>query len=131
MINTNAHSDFYAHIRFCIVNKKKDFLLVNEKTRLLITESFYKQGFVSSFKFVNINEKKFIKVELKTFEGKLTINSIRLISTISRPLTTSLKNIKDKKRKSETLFLLTSKGFLFDFEALQLNTGGFILYSLN
>jgi len=64
-------------------------------------------------------------------DKELALRTIKLVSTPSRLVPITLKKLFLIKKNSETFFLLTSKGFLFDTQALQYSVGGFILYSMN
>jgi len=127
---TNPYCDFYSQLNYSIINKKTSFVIVYEQVRLNIVKSFYKEGIISKYSLIIKDNKSFLKIELKMFKGTYTINNVKLISRPSRLVSVSLKEIILKKNY-ESFFLLTSKGFLFDKEAIKENQGGFLLYSLN
>jgi len=127
---TNPYCDFYSQLKYALVNKKTSFIIVYEQVRLDIIKAFYKEGIISKYSLIKKDQKLFLKIELKMFKGIYTINNIKLLSTPSRLVSISLKQILLKKNY-ESLFILTSKGFLFDKEAIKENQGGFLLYSFN
>jgi len=101
---TNAYCDIYSQIKFSVISKKKDFIIVCEPNRLKIIEAFFKQGFISRYVCIKKNNKTFIEVELNMVDKELALRTIKLVSTPSRLVPITLKKLFLIKKNSETFF---------------------------
>jgi len=86
-------------------------------------------GYVNSYKIIDIDGKKSINVLLQIINGNKSINSFKLISKPGRRVYASVKDLKRKLSYNPYSLLLvsTSKGVMKISDAIDNNVGGEIL----
>ena len=90
-----------------------------EIVRILKTE-----GYISHFKFSDVDKKKYVEVILKNYDSSKIRNSFTLVSRPSLLKYFSKKDVWKFSTKVGILILSTPLGILSDREARMLRTGG-------
>lgn len=125
---TDFVGDFLAVIRNASNAKKDKVTLPTSKLTTRIAEILKEEGFVDNVKLFNEQNKKFVRIHLKTAEGKKPI--IRGLKRISKPGLRTYVNSKKVPRVQGGLgiaIISTSQGLLTDRQAREKKVGGEIL----
>jgi small subunit ribosomal protein S8 len=120
-------SDMLTYIRNGQARNKRDVTMPSSKLKVAVAGVLKEEGYITDFKVSDDEVKKLLTVELKYFEGKPVIETLK---RISRP---SLRNYRSKGDLPTILnglgiaIISTPKGVMTDKSARQQGVGGEVL----
>jgi small subunit ribosomal protein S8 len=120
-------SDMLTYIRNGQARNKRDVTMPTSKLKVAVAGVLKEEGYITDFKVSDDEVKKSLTVELKYFEGKPVIETLK---RISRP---SLRNYRSKGDLPTILnglgiaIISTPKGVMTDKSARQQGVGGEVL----
>ena len=120
-------SDMLTYIRNGQARNKRDVSMPSSKLKVAVAGVLKEEGYITDFKISDDEVKKSLTVELKYFEGKPVIETLK---RISRP---SLRNYRSKGDLPTILnglgiaIISTPKGVMTDKSARQQGVGGEVL----
>jgi small subunit ribosomal protein S8 len=120
-------SDMLTYIRNGQARNKRDVTMPTSKLKVAVAGVLKDEGYITDFKVSDDEVKKSLTVELKYFEGKPVIETLK---RISRP---SLRNYRSKGDLPTILnglgiaIISTPKGVMTDKSARQQGVGGEVL----
>ena len=120
-------SDMLTYIRNGQARNKRDVIMPTSKLKVAVAGVLKDEGYITDFKVSDDEVKKSLTVELKYFEGKPVIETLK---RISRP---SLRNYRSKGDLPTILnglgiaIISTPKGVMTDKSARQQGVGGEVL----
>ncbi len=120
-------SDMLTYIRNGQARNKRDVSMPSSKLKVAVAGVLKEEGYITDFKVSDEGVKKSLTVELKYFEGKPVIDTLK---RISRP---SLRNYRSKGDLPTILnglgiaIVSTPKGVMTDKNARQQGVGGEVL----
>jgi ribosomal protein S8 len=126
------------YIKFIILyqqnslSKKKYYsIYINKKTKKIL-QKFIELGLI---KYTNTNKKnnKLIYIYVNYTKNMTVFKKIKILYKLSKKQNINTKTLLIKKelKSNSTLLLLTSKGILTNFEAIDNNIGGVLLCQIN
>ena len=95
-----------------------------------ILEVLQKEGFISSYKVLKIDNKNKFEVNLKYTDGQPVIKEIRRISKPGRRIYAKAENIPKIQNGLGISIVSTPKGVMSDIEARKNNVGGELICSV-
>ena len=95
-----------------------------------ILEVLKKEGFISSYKVLKIDNKDKFEVNLKYTDGQPVIKEIRRISKPGRRIYAKAENIPKIQNGLGISIVSTPKGVMSDIEARKNNVGGELICSV-
>lgn len=120
-------SDMLTHIRNGQARKKRDVSMPSSKLKVAVASVLKEEGYITDFKVSDDGVKKSLTVELKYYEGKPVIDTLK---RVSRP---SLRTYRSKGDLPTILnglgiaIVSTPKGVMTDKSARQQGVGGEVL----
>ncbi len=121
MIITDTLSNLFSKIKNGYLSNKSKITQQKSKQCIDILNLFIREGFIKSYKILPSSSNQ-IQIYLKYNQNKPIITTIERLSKPGKRL--YLKNKDLYKKKKGFYILSTSKGFLTDLQAKQLNVGG-------
>lgn len=126
---TDPIADFLTRIRNAVRAKHKVVEIPSSRVKKAITEILYKQGFILSYKFEDVQPQGIIKIALK-YHPESKVPAIKGIDRVSRPGLRKYAGVDTMPRVLGGLgiaVLSTSQGVMTAKEARKRNIGGEIL----
>ncbi len=125
---TDPIADMFTSIRNANM-KKKEFLEVPvSKIKENILQILYTEGYIKSYKKLEIDSKKVFQVYLKYSQSKeRVITNIKRVSKPGLRIYRSIERIKKVRAGIGLALVSTSKGLMTDKEARNLKVGGEII----
>ncbi len=120
-------SDMLTHIRNGQARNKRDVTMPSSKLKVAVAGILKAEGYITDFRVSEDEIKKSLTVELKYFEGKPVIETLK---RISRP---SVRRYRSKNELPTILnglgiaIISTPKGLMTDKSARQQGVGGEVL----
>ncbi len=120
-------SDMLTHIRNGQARNKRDVTMPSSKLKVAVAGILKEEGYITDFKVSEDEIKKLLTVELKYFEGKPVIETLK---RISRP---GVRRYRSKNELPTILnglgiaIISTPKGLMTDKSARQQGVGGEVL----
>ena len=120
-------SDMLTHIRNGQARNKKDVTMPSSKLKVAVAGILKEEGYITDFKVSEDEIKKLLTVELKYFEGKPVIETLK---RFSRP---GVRRYRSKNELPTILsglgiaIISTPKGLMTDKSARQQGVGGEVL----
>ncbi|MDR2681518.1 MAG: 30S ribosomal protein S8, partial [Holosporaceae bacterium] len=99
----------------------------SSKIKAGILRVLEREGYINGFKEVEKDNRNFLRVSLRYYEGKPVINVLDRVSKPSRRVYSKLKKISSVFNGFGIYVLSTSKGIMSYAEAKENNVGGEIL----
>jgi len=128
MTMTDPIGDMITRIRNAQMRQLNNVTVPNSKFRTKILDILKQEGFISNYKPLTNEEKKFnISVELKYSNGMAVIKEIKRISKPGRRIYAKASSIPKIQNGLGLAIVSTSKGIMTDHEARNQNIGGEIL----
>lgn len=124
---TDPISDMLARIKNACQRYFETVDIPSSKLKAGILRVLEREGYINSFKEVVVEDRKFLRVELRYYEGKSVIQTLDRVSKPSRRVYSKLKKIDSVFNGFGIYVLSTSKGIMSDAEAKENNVGGEIL----
>jgi small subunit ribosomal protein S8 len=103
-------SNLLSIINNTIINNKNEMILLSSKTTLNIISLLYNEGFISSYKIINLNGLNWIYAILNKKDGRFIIHNIKRISKPSQKKYYSIAKLKNiySFTNGDTCLLYTS-----------------------
>jgi small subunit ribosomal protein S8 len=120
-------SDMLTRIRNALQRQKRDVKMPSSKLKVAIANILKQEGYILDYKVEENDKKATLSIELKYFEGKAVIESIK---RISRPSLRSYKSADDLPKVMGGLgvaIISTAKGVMTDKTAREHGIGGEVL----
>ncbi|MCR5225197.1 MAG: 30S ribosomal protein S8 [Alphaproteobacteria bacterium] len=127
MMMTDPISDMLARIKNACQRYFETVDIPSSKLKAGILRVLEREGYINGFKEVTVGERKFLRVELRYYEGKSVIQALDRVSKPSRRVYSKLKKIDSVFNGFGIYVLSTSKGVMSDAEAKENNVGGEVL----
>ncbi len=124
---TDPISDMLARIKNACQRYFETVDIPSSKLKAGILRVLEREGYINGFKEVTVGERKFLRVELRYYEGKSVIQALDRVSKPSRRVYSKLKKIDSVFNGFGIYVLSTSKGVMSDAEAKENNVGGEVL----
>ena len=124
---TDPISDMLAIIKNACQRYFETVDIPSSKLKAGILRVLEREGYINGFKEVMVGERKFLRVELRYYEGKSVIQELDRVSKPSRRVYSKLKKIDSVFNGFGIYVLSTSKGVMSDAEAKENNVGGEVL----
>lgn len=124
---TDPISDMLARIKNACQRYFETVDIPSSKLKAGILRVLEREGYINGFKEVVVEDRKFLRVELRYYEGKSVIQTLDRVSKPSRRVYSKLKKIGSVFNGFGIYVLSTSKGVMSDAEAKENNVGGEIL----
>ena len=125
-------SDMLTRIRNAIARKHRNVKIPNSKFKLEIARILAEEGFISSFEKIDNDKFKYIKIDLKYSDKKVSvIKDIRRISKPGLRVYVNKDNIPRIVGGFGTSIISTSKGVMTGNKARQVGLGGEVLCSIS
>jgi len=126
-MSSNQIAKFVSAVKNSQKVKKGSLSWPCTKSILEIVKILKVEGYISHFKFFEVNKKKHVKVILKNYETPKIRSSFTLVSRPSLLKYFSKKDVWKFSTKVGIFILSTPLGILSDREARTLGTGGKVL----
>ncbi len=120
-------SDMLTRIRNSLQRNKRDVKMPSSKLKVAIANILKQEGYIIDYSVVELDKKATLTIELKYFEGKAVIETIK---RVSRPSLRSYKSTDDLPRVMGGLgvsIISTAKGVMTDKSAREQGVGGEVL----
>ena len=120
-------SDMLTRIRNSLQRNKRDVKMPSSKLKMAIATILKQEGYILNYSVAEHDKKSTLTIELKYFEGKAVIETIK---RISRPSLRSYKSADDLPKVLGGLgvaVISTAKGVMTDKSAREHGIGGEVL----
>jgi small subunit ribosomal protein S8 len=124
---TDPISDMLARIKNACMRYFETVDIPSSKIKAGILQVLEREGYINGFKEVIADGRKFLRADLRYYEGKPVISVLDRVSKPSRRVYSKLKKINPVCNGFGIYVLSTSKGIMSDAEAKENNVGGEIL----
>ena len=121
-------ADMLTRIRNAQQREKREVSMPSSKLKYAIAGVLHEEGYINGYsESDSLGNKKELTVELKYYEGKPAISSIRRASRPGLRLYRKMNNIPQVMGGMGTVILSTSKGVMSSKKAKAINCGGEVL----
>ena len=128
MLVLDPIADMLTRIRNANTNKHDSVLVPQSKTKLAIAEILKEEGYISSYKTVEVDKIKMIEIALKYGpNGEKVIQGLKRISKPGLRIYTNAEQLPQVLNGLGIAIISTSKGIITDKNARKLNVGGEVL----
>lgn len=120
-------SDMLTRIRNSLLRNKRDVKMPSSKLKVAIANILKQEGYILDYSVAEQDKKATLTIELKYFEGKAVIESIK---RVSRPSLRSYKSADELPKVQGGLgvaVISTAKGVMTDKSAREHGIGGEVL----
>jgi len=120
-------SDMLTRIRNSLQRNKRDVMMPSSKLKVAIANILKQEGYILDYSVAEHDKKATLTIELKYFEGKAVIETIK---RVSRPSLRSYKSSDDLPKVLGGLgvaVISTAKGVMTDKSAREQGIGGEVL----
>ncbi len=120
-------SDMLTRIRNSLQRNKRDVKMPSSKLKVAIANILKQEGYIIDYSVAEHDKKATLTIELKYYEGKAVIESIK---RVSRPSLRSYKSVDDLPKVMGGLgvsIISTAKGVMTDKSAREQGVGGEVL----
>jgi small subunit ribosomal protein S8 len=124
---TDPISDMLARIKNACQRYFETVDVPSSKAKAGILRALEKEGYIKGFREIVKDDRAFLRVTLKYYEGKSVIKELARVSKPSRRVYSRFKKISSVFNGFGIYVLSTSKGIMSDAEAKENNVGGEIL----
>jgi len=124
---TDPISDMLARIKNACQRYFETVDIPSSKIKAGILRVLEREGYINGFKEVSVENRNFLRVDLRYYDGKPVINMLDRVSKPSRRVYSKLKKIAPVYNGFGIYVLSTSRGIMSDAEAKENNVGGEIL----
>ena len=114
-----------------IAKKKYYYFDINKKSQQILLK-FIELGLIASVKYIDVKTKK-CKIFINYTNKTTVFKTLKILLKLGKKINISLKTtLKLKKYKTNSTFLmLSSKGIITNFEAINFKIGGVLLCKCN
>ncbi|MDR2107592.1 MAG: 30S ribosomal protein S8 [Holosporaceae bacterium] len=124
---TDPISDMLARIKNACLRSFRTVDVPFSEIKAGILSVLEREGYIVNFDKVSSDNRAFLRIGLKYYDGKPVINMLDRVSKPSRRVYAKLKKIDSVFNGFGICVLSTSKGIMSDAEAKENNVGGEIL----
>lgn len=124
---TDPISDMLARIKNACQRYFETVDIPSSKIKAGILRVLEREGYINGFREIIKDDRDFLRVTLRYYEGKSVIKNLDRVSKPSRRVYSKLKKISNVFNGFGIYILSTSKGIMSDAEAKENNVGGEIL----
>ena len=124
---TDPISDMLARIKNACQRYFETVDIPSSKIKAGILRALEREGYINGFREIIKDDRDFLRVTLRYYEGKSVIKNLDRVSKPSRRVYSKLKKISNVFNGFGIYILSTSKGIMSDAEAKENNVGGEIL----
>ena len=120
-------ADMLTRIRNSLLRQKREVQIPSSKLKVAIANILKQEGYILDYKVDEQDKKATLTIELKYFEGKPVIESIK---RVSRPSLRAYKSVNDLPKVMGGLgiaIVSTAKGVMTDKSAREHGIGGEVL----
>lgn len=119
---------FVNQLKNCSLIGRKEFFITFSDLVLRYTRCLYKEGFIQSYKVIDLNQQKKIKILIKINDGFALTSNIKLISTLTKKRYLTFKDISNINMRNKELFFSTSSGIYSLTECKKKRLGGLAVF---
>jgi len=120
-------SDMLTRIRNSLQRNKFDVKMPSSKLKVAIADIMKQEGYITGFSVEEKDKKATLTIELKYFDGKPVIETIKRISKPSLRSYTSMSDLPKVMGGLGVAIVSTAKGVMTDKSARQHGIGGEVL----
>ena len=124
---TDPISDMLARIKNACMRSFETVDIPSSKIKAGILRVLEREGYINGFTEVEKENRKFLRVTLRYYEGRSVIKTLDRVSKPSRCVYSKIKKVGGVFNGFGISILSTSKGIMSDVEAKEQNVGGEIL----
>ncbi len=124
---TDPISDMLARIKNACQRYFETVDIPSSKIKAGILRVLEREGYINGFREIVKDDRDFLRVTLRYYEGKSVIKNLDRVSKPSRRVYSKLKKISNVFNGFGIYILSTSKGIMSDAEAKENNVGGEVL----
>lgn len=117
-------ADMFTRIRNAQMAKKATVAIPSSKNKVAIAQVLQEEGYVAGYQVTEEDGKATLTVELKYFEGKPVIETIKRISTPGLRVYKGAGQIPKVKDGLGVMIVSTNQGIMTDRAARKANVGG-------
>jgi len=123
-------ADMITRIRNAQAVSKAEVMIPASTFKAAIAEVLKSEGYIVDYRLEELDNKNFIIIALKYYEGKPVISSIKRVSKPGLRVYSSKTNLPKVMDGLGIIIISTSQGVLSDRTARQLGCGGELLVSV-
>lgn len=127
MSMTDPIADMFTRIRNAHAVDKPSVLIPASKLKVAVAKLFKDEGFIRSFNVQEKGDKSFISIQLKYYQGKPVINSLKRVSRPGLRVYTGKSDIPKVLGGLGVVIMSTPKGLLTGQQAQVNGVGGEIM----
>ncbi|MDX2164431.1 MAG: 30S ribosomal protein S8 [Gammaproteobacteria bacterium] len=130
MVNDTL-SDMLARIKNAQAMGKKQVEVIDSKLNRSVCDVLVDEGYVNAYDAIKIEDKPFLRVDLKYYMNKPVIQMIDRVSKSSLRVYKQCRDIPKVIDGFGVMVLSTSKGVMSHLKAREANVGGEALFIIN
>jgi len=130
MVNDTL-SDMLVRIKNAQTMKKKDVIVIDSKLNRNVCDVLVGEGYVDAYEAIKVEEKPFLKINLKYYMNKPVIHMIQRVSKSSLRVYKQSRDVPKIIDGFGVMVLSTSKGVMSHLKAREANLGGEALFIIN
>lgn len=134
MLLRDPISNLVGIIKHAIINNKSDLLVPFNKLIFNLIKLFYLEGYLNSYKILNVQNKVYIYCTLKKKDGSYLIHEIRRISKPSQKIyhsSTYLNILQNRTNGDSTYIISTNSGIFTGKTCIMRGLSGELLCKIN
>src|SRR5699024_198872 len=117
-------ADMFTRIRNAQMAAKAEVMIPSSRAKEAIAKVLQDEGYIAGYSVGGDDKKPELSIELKYFEGRPVIETIKRISSPGLSIYRGANDIPQVKDGLGILIVSTNKGFMTDRAARQANIGG-------
>ena len=117
-------ADMFTRIRNAQMAAKAEVMIPSSRAKEAIAKVLQDEGYIAGYSVGGDDKKPELSIELKYFEGRPVIETIKRISSPGLRIYRGANDIPQVKDGLGILIVSTNKGFMTDRAARQANIGG-------
>lgn len=117
-------ADMFTRIRNAQMASKVEVDVPSSRAKEAIAKVLQDEGYIAGYSVVGEEKKPVLNIELKYFEGRPVIETIKRVSSPGLRIYKGAKDIPQVQDGLGILIVSTNKGFMTDRAARQANVGG-------
>jgi len=117
-------ADMFTRIRNAQMAAKAEVMIPSSRAKEAIAKVLQDEGYIAGYSVGGDDKKPELSIELKYFEGRPVIETIKRISSPGLRIYRGANDIPQVKVGLGILIVSTNKGFMTDRAARQANIGG-------
>lgn len=130
MVNDTL-SDMLVRIKNAQTMGKKQVEVIDSKLNRSVCDVLVDEGYVDSYDAIKVEEKPFLKINLKYYMNKPVIQMVKRVSKSSLRVYKKCRDVPKIIDGFGVMVLSTSKGVMSHLKAREANLGGEALFIIN